>query len=174
MWWDLHQRNRNEGSGLEGARDGEREVELNYRTWSMLFKWKNLFCAFKMFGGLVCHFENMGVFHALQIAVDKTPKNYHKLQIKWIPNKNLVLMWYEWQMIANNFSNLYINQMNCILQLTVTLGEFWITFKNHLYRRYSIKMRARGGGEIYLYLYLYLYLYISFLLILYPIIYIHK
>lgn len=31
-------------------------------------------------------------------------------------------------MIANNFSNLYIKQMNCILQLTVTLGEFWITF----------------------------------------------
>ena len=116
--------------------------------------------------GLVCDFENMGVFHALQIAVDKTPKNYHKLQIKWIPSKNLVLMWYEWQMIANNFSNLYINQMNCILRLTVTLGEFWITFKNHLYRRYSIKMRARGGGETYIY--------ISFLLILYPVIYIHK
>ena len=76
-------------------------------------------------------------------------------------------------MIANNFSNLYINQMNCILQLTVTLGEFWITFKNHLYRRYSIKMRARGGGGN-IYIYIYIYIYISFLLILYPIIYIHK
>ena len=63
-------------------------------------------------------------------------------------------------MIANNFSNLYINQMNCILRLTVTLGEFWITFENHLYRRYSIKMRARGGGEIYIYIYI---LFINFI-----------